>query len=163
MPQVPPSVLHVRPRRLGLVVGGATVGETLAAMATAARRRLLATVPYIRPECAPVRELIELMTRASSRGLACALLLGGVPDPPDVEHLVSLPFAVRRMDPSRSTSGHAKGLVADRTVLISSANWSAKGLGGNWEVALRVKHAGAAAYYAAAWRRDWETALPIKV
>ena len=163
MPQVPPSVLHVSPRRVGLVVGGATVGETLAAMATAARRRLLATVPYIRPESAPVRELIELMTRASSRGLACALLLGGVPDPPDVEHLVSLPFAVRRMDPSRSTSGHAKGLVADRTVLISSANWSAKGLGGNWEVALRVKHAGAAAYYAAAWRRDWETALPIKV
>ena len=163
MPQVPPSVLCTTSRRVGLVVGGAAVREALAAMATAARRRLLGTVPYVRPESAPVRDLIERMTRASSRGVACALLLGGVPDPSNVEHLVSLPFAVRRMDPSRSTSGHAKGLVADGAVLISSANWSAMGLSGNWEVALRVEHAGAAAYYAAAWRRDWETAIPIEV
>jgi cardiolipin synthase len=163
MPQVPPSVLCTTSRRVGLVVGGAEVREALAAMATAARRRLLVTVPYVRPESGPVRDLIERMTRASSRGVACALLLGGIPDPSDAEHLVSLPFAVRRMDPSRSTSGHAKGLVADGAVLISSANWSAMGLGGNWEVALRVGHAGAAAYYAAAWRRDWDTALPIEV
>jgi cardiolipin synthase len=163
MPQVPPSVLHTTSCRVGLVVGGAAVREALAAMANAVRRRLLVTVPYVRPESAPVSDLIERMTRASSRGVACALLLGGAPDPSDVEHLASLPFAVRRMDPSRSTSGHAKGLVADGAVLISSANWSAMGLGGNWEVALRVDHAGAAAYYAAAWRRDWETALPIEV
>jgi phosphatidylserine/phosphatidylglycerophosphate/cardiolipin synthase-like enzyme len=48
-------------------------------------------------------------------------------------------------------------------VLVSSANWSVAGLGGNWEAALRVEHAGAAAYYAAAWRRDWETSLPLDV
>ena len=163
MPQVPPSLLRTTSRRVGLVVGGAAVREALATIATAARRRLLVTVPYVRPEAAPVGDLIERMTRASSRGVACALLLGGAPDPSDAEHLASLPFAVRRMDPSRSTSGHAKGLVADGAVLISSANWSATGLGGNWEVALRVEHAGAAAYYAAAWRRDWDTALPIEV
>jgi phosphatidylserine/phosphatidylglycerophosphate/cardiolipin synthase-like enzyme len=54
-------------------------------------------------------------------------------------------------------------MVADGSVLVSSANWSAAGLGGNWEAALRIEHPGAAAYYAAAWRRDWETGLPIEV
>jgi phosphatidylserine/phosphatidylglycerophosphate/cardiolipin synthase-like enzyme len=103
------------------------------------------------------------MSEASSRGVACALLLGGIPDPNDAARLAALPFTVRRMDPSRSTAGHAKGMVADRAVLVSSANWSAAGLGGNSEAALRVDHPGAAAYYAAAWRRDWETGLAIEV
>jgi phosphatidylserine/phosphatidylglycerophosphate/cardiolipin synthase-like enzyme len=67
------------------------------------------------------------------------------------------------MDPARSTSGHAKGIVADGAALVSSANWSAAGLGGNWEAALRIDHAGAAAYYEAAWRRDWATALALDV
>jgi phosphatidylserine/phosphatidylglycerophosphate/cardiolipin synthase-like enzyme len=53
--------------------------------------------------------------------------------------------------------------VADGSVLVSSANWSEAGLGGNWEAALYIDHPGAAAYYAAAWRRDWETGLPIEV
>jgi phosphatidylserine/phosphatidylglycerophosphate/cardiolipin synthase-like enzyme len=86
-----------------------------------------------------------------------------MPDPRDVVHLAALEFPVRRMDPARSTSGHAKGMVADGAVIVSSANWSEAGLGGNWEVAMRVEHPAAAAYYAAAWRRDWETGLPIDV
>jgi hypothetical protein len=28
---------------------------------------------------------------------------------------------------------------------------------------MRIEHPGAAAYYAAAWRRDWETGLRIEV
>ena len=163
IPQVAPRVVHTSSRRLGLVVGGAAVREAVAAMASAARRRLLVTVPYVRPEAPPVRELLDRMIRASSRGVACALLLGGVPDPAVARRLATLPFAVRQMDPRRSTSGHAKGLVADGSVLIASANWSAPGLGGSWEVAMRVEHAGAAAYFAAAWRRDWETGLAIEV
>jgi phosphatidylserine/phosphatidylglycerophosphate/cardiolipin synthase-like enzyme len=93
----------------------------------------------------------------------CGLLLGGVPDPADAERLVRLPFPVRRMDSDRSTSGHAKGLVADRAVVVSSANWSSTGLGGNWEAALRIDDPAATAYYAAAWRRDWDSARPIEV
>ena len=103
------------------------------------------------------------MAAASSRTVACGLLLGAVPDPKDVELLAALPFQVRRMDPARSTSGHAKGMVADGAVLVSSANWSKAGLGGNWEAGLRIDHPAAAAYYAAAWRRDWETSLAIDV
>jgi phosphatidylserine/phosphatidylglycerophosphate/cardiolipin synthase-like enzyme len=162
-PQVPPASPCVRSRRLELVIGGAAVATTLAEMASAARRQILVTVPYTRPDAPPVRDVLERMVMASSRGLDCAVLLGGIPDADDAAKLSTLPFAVRRMDPSRSTSGHAKGMVADRAVLVSSANWSAAGLGGNWEAALRIDHAGAAAYYAAAWRRDWATALPIEV
>ena len=121
------------------------------------------TVPYARPATAPVRALLDQMIGASSRGVACDLLLGGIPDGSDAAMLAALPFAVRRMDPAQSTSGHAKGLVADGSVLVSSANWSEAGLGGNWEAALHVDHPGAASYYAAAWRRDWETGLPIEV
>ncbi|MGA8361231.1 MAG: phospholipase D-like domain-containing protein [Candidatus Dormiibacterota bacterium] len=163
MPQVAPKVLCAASRRLGLVVGGAAVGGTLATMVTTARRRVLVTVPYVHPEAPSVRRLLGQMIDASSRGVACALLLGGPPDPSGAEQLRSLPFPVRRMDPARSTLGHAKGMVADASVLVSSANWSAAGLGGNWEAALRVDHAGAAAFYAAAWYRDWATGLAIDV
>jgi phosphatidylserine/phosphatidylglycerophosphate/cardiolipin synthase-like enzyme len=163
MPQVAPRNFCIASRRLSLVVGGAAVGQALALALGSARRRILVTVPYARPAVAPVRALLELMSTASAGGVTCALLLGGVPDAGDAALLAALPFAVRRMDPARSTSGHAKGLVADGSVIVSSANWSDSGLGANWEAALHVDHPGAAAYYAAAWRRDWETGLPIKV
>jgi phosphatidylserine/phosphatidylglycerophosphate/cardiolipin synthase-like enzyme len=117
----------------------------------------------VRPDAPSVRALLDQMSDASSRGVACALLLGAVPDSTEARLLAELPFPVRRMDPAASTSGHAKGLVADGSVLISSANWSDAGLGGNWEAAMHVEHPGAATYYSAAWRRDWETGLSIEV
>jgi cardiolipin synthase A/B len=162
-PQVPPRVLRTCPRRLGLVIGGAAVCRTLANMVAGARRRVLVTVPYARPEALPVRSVLDGMARASARGVACALLLGGVQDPADARRLAELPFPVRRMNPACSTSGHAKGMVADGAVLVSSANWSTAGLGGNWEAGMRIDHPTAAAYYAAAWHRDWETGIAIDV
>jgi phosphatidylserine/phosphatidylglycerophosphate/cardiolipin synthase-like enzyme len=161
--QVAPKVFCIASRRMRLVIGGAAVGDALADAMSGARRRILVTVPYARPATAPVRALLDQMTRASSRGVACALLLGAIPDSSDAALLAALPFAVRRMDPAQSTSGHAKGLLADGSVLVSSANWSAAGLGGNWEAAMHIDHPGAAAYYAAAWRRDWDTGVPIEV
>ncbi len=163
MPQVAPKLLCAPSGRLALVIGGAAVGEALGDLVSAARRRVLVTVPYAHPRALPVREVLDLIAEASSRRVACALLLGAIPDPKEVDLLAALPFPVRRMDPARSTSGHAKGLVADGAVLVSSANWSQAGLGGNWEAALWIDHPGAAAYYAAAWRRDWETSLAIDV
>lgn len=163
MPQVAPSTGRVSGRRLRLVIGGHEVGATLRSMVTGSRRRVLVTVPYAHAHSPPVADLADLMARASGRGVTCALLLGEVPDPGDAALLHALPFEVRRMDPERSTTGHAKGAVADGSVLVSSANWSSAGLGGNWEAALRIDHPGAAAYYAAAWRRDWETGVALDV
>ncbi len=76
---------------------------------------------------------------------------------------MNLPFAVRSMDPAGSTSGHAKGAIVDGCALVSSANWSSAGLGGNWEAALHIEHPGAAEYYAAAWHRDWATSVGLHV
>jgi phosphatidylserine/phosphatidylglycerophosphate/cardiolipin synthase-like enzyme len=161
--QVAPKVFCVGSRRMCLVIGGGAVREALATTLAVARRRILVTVPYLRPDAPSVRALLDQMSDASSRGVACALLLGAVPDSTEARLLAELPFPVRRMDPAASTSGHAKGLVADGSVLISSANWSDAGLGGNWEAAMHVEHPGAATYYSAAWRRDWETGLSIEV
>jgi phosphatidylserine/phosphatidylglycerophosphate/cardiolipin synthase-like enzyme len=163
MPQVAPSSRHIASRRLHLVTGGHEVGSVLRSMLVTSRRRVLVTVPYVHAHAPAVVDLLALMARASGRGVTCALLLGEVPAARDAELLRALPFEVRRMDPARSTSGHAKGAVADGSVLVSSANWSSPGLGGNWEVALRVDHPAAAAYYAAAWRRDWDTGASLDV
>ncbi len=163
MPQVAPRRLCIPSRRVALVIGGTAVEQTLGEMVSGARRQVLVTVPYARPDAPPVRTLLDQMAQARTRGVDCALLLGEIPAAGDVKGLAALPFEVRQMDPARSTSGHAKGVVADGAVLVSSANWSAAGLGGNWEAALRIDRAGAAAYYEAAWRRDWATALPLDV
>jgi phosphatidylserine/phosphatidylglycerophosphate/cardiolipin synthase-like enzyme len=163
MPQLAPLTASVVARRLRLVTGGAAVASALEALVTSARRRALVTVPYVRSVEPPVRRLLDLMEDASARGVECALLLGAVPGHTDVRILGALPFEVRSMDPARSTSGHAKGIVVDGSAMVSSSNWSSAGLGGNWEVALHIEYAPAASYYAAAWRRDWETATPIDV
>jgi phosphatidylserine/phosphatidylglycerophosphate/cardiolipin synthase-like enzyme len=68
---------------------------------------------------------------------------------------------VRFMNPLRSTVGHAKGLVADGAVVVSSANWSGPGLGASFEAALDIDDQRAAEYFAGAWARDWTTALEV--
>jgi phosphatidylserine/phosphatidylglycerophosphate/cardiolipin synthase-like enzyme len=135
----------------------------LESLLTSAQRSVLVTVPYAHPGEPPVRRLFTSMASASARGVRCGLLLGAIPGPDDARLLATLPFEIRRMEPARSTSGHAKGAVIDGTALVSSANWSSAGLGGNWEAALHIEHPGAAAYYADAWRRDWATAVGLDV
>lgn len=163
IPQVAPFITSLTARRLRLISGGTAVGAALRALLSTAGRLALVTVPYVRPLEQPVQHLLDLMVAASARGVDCALLLGAVPRGPDARALACLPFEVRRMDPARSTSGHAKGAVVDGSALVSSANWSSAGLGANWEAALHIEHPGAAAYYAGAWRRDWETAVGLDV
>jgi phosphatidylserine/phosphatidylglycerophosphate/cardiolipin synthase-like enzyme len=163
MPQLAPFSVDVRARQLRLITGGAAIAATSEALIASARTRALVTVPYVRPEERSVRALIDRLVAASGRGVECAVLLGSVPGPIEAIALRGLPFEVRRMDPTRSTSGHAKGAVIDGSALVSSANWSSAGLGANWEAALHIEHPGAAEYYAAAWRRDWETGLGLDV
>ena len=162
-PQYAPFIASVESRRLRLITGGAAVGTALESLLTSARRSALVTVPYAHPGEPPVRRLLTLMATASARGVRCALLLGAIPGRDDARLLATLPFEIRRMDPARSTSGHAKGAVIDGSALVSSANWSAAGLGGNWEAALHIDHPGAAAYYADAWHRDWATGVGLDV
>jgi phosphatidylserine/phosphatidylglycerophosphate/cardiolipin synthase-like enzyme len=84
------------------------------------------------------------------------LLLGAAPDLRDAAALAAMRgLHVRVMDPARCTTGHAKGVVADSAALVTSANWSAAGLGGNRESALVLEDARAADWFAAAVERDW--------
>ncbi|HEY6469874.1 MAG TPA: phospholipase D-like domain-containing protein [Candidatus Dormibacteraeota bacterium] len=163
MPQVAPFTARVAARRLRLITGGSAVASTLHVLIASAQTRVLVTVPYVFLAELSVRCLIDLMAGVSHHGVDCALLLGAIPRADDSRLLVALPFEVRRMDPARSTTGHAKGAIVDGSALISSANWSSAGLGRNWEAALHIEHPGAAAYYAAAWHRDWEAAVALDV
>jgi len=158
---VPPLQLSVATGRLHLVTGGTAVAAALRRRLRDAARRLLVTVPYVHP-VASVSPLIDDLAAATRRGLDVRLLLGdrlaagGVA----TAGLLARELSVRVMDETRSTVGHAKGLVADDAVVAGSANWSSAGLGANHEAALVVDDGDAAAYYAAAFDRDWATALP---
>ncbi|HEY6379536.1 MAG TPA: phospholipase D-like domain-containing protein [Candidatus Dormibacteraeota bacterium] len=159
LPQVAPLTAEVALAGLRLATDAPTCAALLASHLAAARRRLLVTVPYVHPRAPAVAPLLACLRTAAAAGLDVRLLLGSVPDDPAAatpSELRRLGFAVRVMDPLRSTTGHAKGLVADETVVAGSCNWSQGGLHGNLEAALAVADAAVAAPFTAAFERDWE-------
>jgi phosphatidylserine/phosphatidylglycerophosphate/cardiolipin synthase-like enzyme len=160
-PQVPPLTLRVAGGGLRLVLGGLPVAMTLVSLIRAARRRVLVTAPYIHPRAAGVRQLVAGLRSAASRGVDTRILLGARPEPADLAWLRGAGMTVRWMDATISTRGHAKGLIVDDVAVITSANWSSAGCGRNWEATLVARSAGGAGYYAAAWHRDWEAAVPL--
>lgn len=160
-PQV--AVLRLAPEdgRVRLVVGGLAVAGCLRDAIDGARSRVLITAPYIAGRPASVRTLVATASIARRRGVDVRLLLGARPQPSHAAHLARAGIPVRWMDPAASTRGHAKGLVADGTAMVTSANWSRAGFGANWEALLVVDSAPAAEYLAAAWQRDWTTAQAL--
>src|SRR5207253_1576418 len=57
--------------------------------------------------------------------------------------------------------GQAKGMAADGTAVVMSANWSATGMGQSFEAALAISEPAAVGYFADAWARDWAAATPV--
>lgn len=161
LPQVPPLVLPAASGSIGFLAGAEAVAGELASVVSSASRRLLVTVPYVHPHVPEVRSLLDGMQRADGRGCDVRLLLGAPPERRDAEALRALAFEARVMDPVRNTRGHAKGAVNDTSVLVTSSNWSRAGLALNWEAALLVCDAAAAAYYASAFNRDWLVSQPL--
>jgi len=162
-PLVAPLELEVADSHLELLRGGAAIAELLCSRLARARTRALCTAPYAHCATRPVQALLDALAVAAARGVAARLLIGTPPAPADAAALARRRApAIRVMDPLRSTTGHAKGAVVDGTVIITSANWSAAGLGGNLEAALVVDDPRAADYYAGAHTRDWEVATPLR-
>ena len=159
-PQVEPLHVDLLPSSLRLQLGGAAIAGALEGLITGALRQALVVVPYVSADAAAPRALVQAMARARAHGVDARLLLGQPPRGP-LGDIGRLGVAIRFMDPLRSTVGHAKGLVADGIVVVSSANWSRQGLGPAFEAALQVEHAGAAAYFADAWSRDWGTGIDL--
>ncbi len=157
-PTVAALELAVSETALELATGGAEVAALLGRHLAGADGRALCTVPYVHPHARAVAGLLDALAAAAGRGADARLLLGAVPEPADLAGLRARGIEVRVMDPSRSTTGHAKGAVIDGVVVAGSANWSAAGLGASLEAALAVDHPAAAGYYAAAFDRDWAAA-----
>jgi phosphatidylserine/phosphatidylglycerophosphate/cardiolipin synthase-like enzyme len=160
-PAVAPLRLSLAEHRIALLAGEGRIGAALLAAIGSARRRVEVTVPYVHPGGGRVAALIDALAAAAGRGCAVRLLLGA--DPAAARGATAAELAAggveaRVMDPLRSTTGHAKGVVADSTVILGSANWSTSGLDGNSEACIRLADADAAAYFAAALDRDWEVA-----
>jgi hypothetical protein len=159
LPQVPPLTADVAPGRLLLATDAAGCASLLTSRLVAARRRLLITVPYVHARAPAVAPLLAGLKAAAAARLDVRLLLGAAPGdgvaatPAELRHLG---IAVRVMDPVRTTTGHAKGLVADGVVVVGSSNWSQGGLHGNLEAALAVEDGAVAGHFAAAFERDWE-------
>lgn len=160
---VEPLELDLPERCLGLTTGGAEVFRLLAQRLGAARTRALVTVPYVHTHMKEVSALLDALVAAAGCGADARLLLGTPPEERDAAALAALPapVQVRVMDPLRTTTGHAKGVVADAAALVCSANWSGSGLGGNRESALLLDDPRAADWFAAAVQRDWELAQAL--
>jgi phosphatidylserine/phosphatidylglycerophosphate/cardiolipin synthase-like enzyme len=157
-PQVSPMTVAASAGKVHLVTGGGSIATVLLELIQAASRRVLLTVPYVSGAAAEVRPLLLGLGDAVARGADVRLLLG---DRQAAELAIDpggRAIPQRWMDAAASTRGHAKGVIVDDRVVVSSANWSSAGLGANWEAALVVDMPEAAAYYAAAWGRDWDCA-----
>jgi PLD-like domain len=159
-PSVAPLEVEVSPRRLQLATDARAVLTAIEAMIDSPTRRCLVTVPYMHTWAHEVRPLVERLAELRRGGADVRVLLGTVPTGGDAATLRDRGVPARVMDPDRCTTGHAKGLVVDRSTLVMSSNWSAGGLGASLEAALRIDHAAATAYFADAFERDWAVADP---
>lgn len=161
-PVVAPLQLTVGDDVLDIEYGGASCAERIARCCAVAASRILITVPYIHTAAPRVRELCEVVGDAQRRGADVRVLLGAVPERSDAVSLHASGLETRVMNPQRSTTGHAKGVVIDDQVILGSMNWSEAGLGNNLEAAAHINQGDAADYYAAAWERDWSVADPVE-
>jgi phosphatidylserine/phosphatidylglycerophosphate/cardiolipin synthase-like enzyme len=160
---VEPVATTSEPGAVRLLVGGLAVAVAIRDAIDAAQSRVLITAPYVHSRAAAVRAICCAARAARTRGADVRILLGAHPASRDAAYLLATGVPARWMDPAASTRGHAKGVVADATAIVTSANWSHLGLGVNWESALAFSSAAAAKYLAAAWERDWAAAVPVSV
>lgn len=159
-PLVAPLTVPVDEDGIRMVLGGDAHRRMLHRLLAEARLADI-TVPYVHAGRPAVRQLLSDLNAARRRGAKVRLLLGSVPAAGDAAELSCRGPATRVMDPLRSTTGHAKGAIVDGQVLVGSANWSQPGLGGNREAGVLVEDAAAAAYFRAAFDRDWAVAKAL--
>lgn len=111
--------------------------------------------------------LLRATIRAADRGVEVRVLVSGAwyvaeENAALVEWLNGvakrrdLPLTARVADPAgRYGKIHAKGVVADDTVVVGSLNWNANAVSENREVALAVRSESLAAYFRETFAADW--------
>jgi phosphatidylserine/phosphatidylglycerophosphate/cardiolipin synthase-like enzyme len=150
--EVAPSQFEVSSDALSLLSSAQEVYEAIQLGVRSSTSRFWVTVPYVHGEVATVKAILNGMDVITRRGVDVRLLLG---ESQAASQISGHGFPVRVMDPSRSTTGHAKGVVADDVVIVSSCNWSLAGFTSNWEAGVAVRDHRAAEYFAQAFSRDW--------
>ncbi|SEH43324.1 Phosphatidylserine/phosphatidylglycerophosphate/cardiolipin synthase [Halopenitus malekzadehii] len=130
----------------------------------AADERVLVTVPR---SDGPEWRLLNAVIRAAERGVDSRLLLSNAwYDAEQNEALAarlnaraaadSIPLSVAVTEPrSRYAKIHAKGLVADDTVVVGSLNWNPSAATRNREVLVAFESATAADYFHRVFVADW--------
>ena len=150
---------------VALVLGPAPgAARLLADRLATARRRALVCMPYVHPTVVEARSLLGAMAAAGARGADARLLLGADPSADaaaaGVRRLGELGVRARVMDPTRTTTGHAKVVVVDDALVCGSANWSRGGLRANLEAEIAVDDVRAADWVAGVVDHDWRASGP---
>jgi phosphatidylserine/phosphatidylglycerophosphate/cardiolipin synthase-like enzyme len=118
----------------------------------------------------PDQRMLRACLRAARRGVDVRVLLSGAWYTAEENRRLAdrlngrageadLPLKVRVAGPTdRFGKIHAKGVVADDTVVVGSLNWNDNSADENREVAVALRSEAAAAYYAGVFAGDWRAA-----
>ena len=119
-------------------------------------------------------QLLESIDKARERNadLDVRIILGKLFGPDDVKkekknvanlrstHDLRLDRNIRYIDTKRFVHCHNKLIIVDdKSVLVSSQNWSGTGVDTNREAGVLIEHAGCAKYFSKIFESDWSTAL----
>lgn len=120
---------------------------------------------------------LQAAINASRRGVDVRILLDSyyynIEDDADNDEMVQeittiaglehLPLEARLMDTTRSglLKLHAKGVIADDTVFISSINWNENSPVFNREAGLIIRDRHASGYFASVFEKDWQGGGPV--
>jgi phosphatidylserine/phosphatidylglycerophosphate/cardiolipin synthase-like enzyme len=105
-------------------------------------------------------DVLRLLESAKRSGVAVRVLLdpGQDVNRPSYAELRRTGVAARWFRPAPGAKLHAKAVLADRRLVLGSANWSHHGLDVNHELDIATTDPGALAAFAARFEADWQAA-----
>jgi phosphatidylserine/phosphatidylglycerophosphate/cardiolipin synthase-like enzyme len=162
--RVAPETVHVD--RLSVIRAPDNAESAVVAHLGAADAR----IDVIQPTVEPDGPFVVAVKQAAKRGVRVRILLGSAWYVADENRAfaarlnrwaerIDAPLTVRVARPSgRFGAVHAKGVVADDTVVVGSMNWNRHSARENREVAVAITDPAAARYYRDAFVADWRAA-----
>ncbi len=161
-PPEPGTVLRAGNLTARLVLGPESGPGEVRELVRSARERVDVLQQTVDPNWGdgPSPLLSELL-RAAGRGVRVRVLYqyGDLSGFQKNAKAVGLPVEVRPFAPhGRILAPHAKGVVADGRVFLSSFNWNENSFTNNREAGLILENVTAAAFFAASFEEDWQAA-----
>ncbi|MFB6161010.1 MAG: phosphatidylserine/phosphatidylglycerophosphate/cardiolipin synthase family protein [Haloferacaceae archaeon] len=160
---------RVRAERVRVVTAPGNAERAVVGVIDGATRRVDVLQPSVGGLDGP---FVRASLRAAGRGVRVRILLSGAwyaeeENRATVERLNALadrrdlPLEARLADPNgRYGTVHAKGVIADDTVVVGSLNWNVHSARENREVALVLDGERVASYYRDAFDADWRGGRP---